>query len=258
MREFLYKNSFFRYAAAINLCGGKRMPIVAPLISFYIVLFVSLFSGISSLNAVGASAAVFACFLFFVGSLIGLHRNASPNLARLIPISGKRKCLYDYFAVLLYTLIGIVCAALVIGIFALIVWAATSAFGGAEDGGATEEILVRYHSGVYSGIFCAAYVIILYSAGMLGGYFKSRKRRNIFYALFIFALILGLFFTMIPYLNNAQASSENSALVSPFVEECYAYMKLPWLCVLFWCLIAAAMLFWSVYKSRQYHNPKKY
>lgn len=256
MREILYKNSFFRYCGAINLCGGRRMPLIAPFVAFYFLMVISLASGISSMNFIGAGTAAIACLLFFTGALIGAYRNASPNPAKLMPISGKRRCVYDFLIALYYAFIALTVVALVTGVVALIAWVAVSASGGAESGG--EENPFTLNCGVYGGIFSAAYVLIMYSAGMISGFFKRRKQRNIFLAVLVICITLGLLFTGLPHLVNGVKIPDYPPFGSPFSSLCYESMKLPWLCSLLWCLVAVVSFASAVYTGIKYNKPEKY
>lgn len=256
MREFLYKYSFFRYAAAVNSCGGRRVPIAATFISFYVLMVLSLTFGAASANAIGAVAAMVACMLYFAGSLTGAYRNVNPNLAKLMPLSGKRKCVYDFLLTLFYSLVAIIAVAVLIGIIALIVLTVVQATGGAESGGGDNPFL--YPVGVYGGIFCAAYIVILYSAGMISGYIKNRRRRNIFLTAFLVAVAAGILLTGLPYILNGVYDPELLRFCPPFIDECYKYMKLPWLCSVAWGLTAAGTFVSAVYMGREYHKPKKY
>jgi len=258
MREFLYKNSFFRYAAAINSCGGRRIPIIAPLISSYAVMLVSITSGIGSMNAVTAAVAIIACLLFFAAAMTGAYRNCTPNLSKLLPISGKRKWLYDNLIVFFYTFIGLIIAVVIIGIIFLIVWLALTISGGGESVDETEDSPFMYNIGVYGGIFSAAYVVILYSAGLISGYLKSRKQSNIFLAGFVVALVLGLIFTGLPYYFKGIHGPEQPLFCSPFIQNCYEHMAVPWLCSLLWGLVAAGIFAAAIYSGLKYHKPKKY
>ena len=254
MREFLYKNSFFRYTAAINLNSNKSLQLVAPFISFYLIAIISIASGLMSGSPVGSVVALTASLLFLAGCITGTIRNSAPNLVSLMPLSGKRRCVYDFLAVLWFTFIGIIFIALFIALIAFIAWVVTAVGGGEVD----EEVKAFFSNeiGLYGGIFCAAYTVILYSAGMIGGYLKAGRRRNGFFAAVIVAILLGLFFTGLSYMNNSEVSTGVSSICAPFVNKCYAYMQFPWLCVLFWCLIAAGMFATAIYMSWNYHKPK--
>lgn len=257
MREFLYKNSFFRYAAAVSASGGKRVPVVAPFIAFYVLICIGLASGITSFSPAGLLVTGFACILFLASSIAGAHRGITPNVSRLMPIGSKRKCVYDFLTVLLYTVIAVVIAfvfliavALVVGVITLI------ADSGASEIEPVGEAFKFAPAGVYGGIFCAAYTVLLYSGGMAGGYFKNRRRRNIFFAVFTAAVTLGSVFTGLPYYLKAVVTGEHRVFGSPFSADCYAQMQFPWLCILFWCLIAAGMFATAIYMSWNYHKPK--
>lgn len=256
MREFLYKNSFFRYCGAINLSDDKSFKSVAPFVSFYILAIIGIANGIMAGSPVVAGVALTACLLFFAGTITGTIRNSAPNLVILAPLSGKRKCVYDFLAVLLFVFIGIMVIAFFIALIAFIIWAVTSVGGGEAD--TAVDAFFANGTGLYGGIFCAAYTVILYSAGMVGGYFKSRKRRNIFFTVFIVCILSGLIFTGLPYLASWVKISDYPPLASPFSSVCYSYMKLPWLCIALWCVIAVAMFVSAVCMGYRYYKSNKY
>lgn len=258
MFEFMYKAEFFRYLGAFSgQRAGQKVPIVAPFIAFYLLALLGIFFGISSQSVTAALVAFASCALFLAGTILGVFRNIKPNVSMLMPISYKRRFLYDFLGVIYYATVGIVIGSLVVLFFAgigiLIAVLSGSASPDVEEG----SELVFNATGVHGGIFCVAYAVMLYSAGLISGYFKKRKFRNIFLVVFVFTVALMQFIPFALYNSIILVGSEEN-LASPFIEKCYEAMSLPWLYTVISCLCAAGLFVAALYMGYKYHKPKNY
>lgn len=265
MMDFLYKFSFFRYAAAYNMrqyskgFNGYGFFFVI----FYVLLMSGVFLAISSTSFVALGVCFVAAIAFGASMFMAMGRSFRPNLVLLTPISGKRKCVYDFLTALYFTLIAVFMAVAVVLFFfmiGLIIGLITNAISG---GGSSEEEsseLATQAMGVHGGLFAAIYFIILYSGGMIGGYIKRRKYRNIYLGCFLVALVLGIVLTEQSAHDAYKLTLTTSfpMFASPFTEITYQCMNLPWLCTALWGVAAIAFLAAAVYLAWQYHKPKKY
>ena len=266
MLRFLNKFEFFRYASACNqrLFAGKGFNGYGWFCLMSYILFIgSLFIGIMSQNFMALSVCFISAVTWGVSVGVAMDRNTKPNLSALLPISGRRKCVYDYLVVLYLTLLCLlVIAAVILLVFLLvfiIVQIVYSVSGGnMED---TEEFVQNY-AGIQGGLFAVIYFIIFYSGGILGGYIKNRTYRLAYLFAFIIMLFSGMAFTSLPAYkalsNVSAAGSEVLKVVTPFEEACYSYMQIPWLCIALWGAVAVLLFVLSVYAAWKYHKHKNY
>ena len=260
MREFLYKSSFIRYLSAISCRPIQRNAYVANILTFYFLLFFFTFGTIFSFNLTSTICALIGAILFISSAQLGLMRNIKPNLVSLMPVSYKRRIVYDFLGAIAYTLIVLFIIGCIFFIGFIIGRIVSAVSGGVVPDEDDADIAFKFINNidVYGGIFCAVYCLITYSAGIISSCFKKRRHRNIFLLCFVIALGLGVALSGIPYVMHLPESAGRLRLAMPFVSDCYKYMAAPWLCTLLWCIVAAGMLGTAIYLSYKYHKPKAF
>ena len=231
MQFLLYFKSIFRAPKP------KTAPI-APLISVFVIFFLG---AVYSFDSMFCSAVASLAFVSGISLFYGC--NPSPNLEAAFPINHRKKLAYRFLSSLFLLLIMIVIIIAVVAFGDLIVWDFS------EFADFFSEI------GLYSLLFTLAYTLILYSAGMITSFLKSRKYRNIFLIVLCVAVFLAFVIMAIVYKNN---NDEFSWYRPPFVEIYYGQIGLPWLFVLIWFLIAAGMLGWAICLGVKHYDPKKF
>ncbi len=266
MLRFLNKFEFFRYASACNqrLFAGKGFNGYGWFFLISYQLFSgSLFVGIMSQNFLALSVCFISAVTWGVSVCVAMDRNKKPNLSALLPISGKRKCVYDYFVVLYLTLLCLVVIAAVILLVILLVFIIVQIVNSVSGGNMEDaEEFVENYAGIHGGLYALIYFIIFYSGGILGGYIKSKKYRLVYLLAFIVLLFSGIAFTSLPAykaLSNVSAVDPDVLkIVTPFEEACYSYMQIPWLCIALWGVVAVSLFILSVYAAWKYHKPDNY
>lgn len=249
--NFLRKFSFFNY-----LGGLMRAPInnrnygQFELILFgYLIAAIGFYFGFMGGNGGALAVVAVSAFLLLGGFSTSIYTTKTPNIASMMPLSGKRELLYRFFASMVMAIWIFAVVAAVVILISVITFLFALIPNCAEDAPEGGEVIeaISFKIGVYGGIFSAAYIVLMYSAGVLSTFFKRRKNRNIFFGLFSAALLVGLLCTALPY--NLDPIYKNAGLPvgSPFIGACYEVMGAPWLCVTLWCLVAAGTLGAAVY-----------
>lgn len=220
----------------------------APLIAGYFLLIGGVqVSGLYNFsNGVAVMLTGLAGLLFLCGAVVGVCLNNKPNVATLMPISPKKSLVFRYVSpfILCVIVAALILAVMVVsGLTVLAVMAIVDGGLNFEDSGDEIEEIV-YSMGVYGGIFAAAYFVIMYSASMITGFIQSRKIRNWYLVGFMIILFAAILLTGTPYYVDA---GTDRYIASPFINVCYESMRLPWLCITFWCLAAAALLGTAIY-----------
>lgn len=258
--DFLHKSSFYNYLTGVSYKPTQKSRFVANILTFYFLLFFYTFGTVFTLSISSAICAFIGAILFIAGAQLGLFRNIKPNLATLMPISYKRRIVYDFLGAIVCTVIAILlfCLVVLFGVILGIIIAAISGDVSANEEDAEIAVTIFRSVGAYGGVFCAVYCLITYSAGLLSSYFRRRKNRNIFLLCFVIAMGLGTTFSGLPYAMHSPEATGRFKTMLPFVDECYRYMSAPWLCTLLWCLVAAGMLAAAIYMSYRYHKPKAF
>ena len=250
--EGLYKLESYRYfrAARTSPVWRRQQPIVYVMLYFFAALLV-IYTFATSPCYVSMLMVIFSLITFASALIIGEYLRNAPSLATLMPLSERKKLIYRFTSSLYMLLRIILCIAvgfLTIIILGSIIFAISDAVkGGIASDSSDESNPLTVLMGTYGGIFAAAFVIICFSAGIISGYFKKSKNRNMFIFCFLIAVILSFIFTGLPYLlahrhTMAATHAITTKIVSPFIEACYADMSVPWLCSLLWCLAAAGSL----------------
>lgn len=242
-----YKNKFTVYYKSIMLTPksySRDFQVEAVIFWFLIIISgsVACIGGV----ATGIIAAALGGLLFYFSLLIGLQSECSPGVTKLLPMGYKRKLVYRYCSALLYALLVIVLFVVIIFIIGLIVFLCVTITSGgvvAEEAEEESEEVLRM-MGVYGGIFGAAYILLMYSAGMLAGYIAQRRVRNVFLAVFFAALICGMLLTSVP-----------SGFIGPLANDCFTAMSLPYLAVTVWAVLAVGMFCASVYIGYRHEKP---
>ncbi len=242
MKKFLY---YFRIVS--RLPQSKSIPVV-PIISAAFIYFISVF-----LSGANGWAPIIAASVFGFGIALFCTCYGSPNLEAVFPVSHGKKLLYRFMSVLLMfvlfiaTLFAVSCL-----IFLIVCIFVPSTLS--EVGSDVKNMFEQ--TGLYGGLFSVAYFIILYAAGMITGFLKRRKARNIFLICLCVALFLAYFFMGLPYYNSINNSEHTFA--GPFSSACYAAMALPWLAIVFWFVIAAGITGAAIYLGVKHYDPKKF
>ncbi|MDE7439020.1 MAG: hypothetical protein K2N23_00690 [Clostridia bacterium] len=203
---------------------------------------------------VGDGSGIFpflATFSFFIGIVL-FCAYGSPNLEAVFPIGHKKKLLFRFLSSVFSFIIALVCGFTVIMIIQFIIWifepAAVYEF--ADDCKSVFDSM-----GVYGGLFGLAYLLVMYSSGMIAGFLKRRKMRNIFLACLCIGVFLFYLITALCYNSYSDAFSGPRLPYAAYYYEC---MRMPWLFLAFCFLIAAGMLGWAIYLGVKHYNPKKF
>ena len=235
MQFLLYFKSIFRAPRP------KSAPIV-PLVSIFVIFFLgAVYSSVYSLGNIFFSAVASLAFTSGISVFYGCYQ--SPNLEAAFPLNHKKTLAYRFLSSLFLLLIMIVVVIAVVAIGDLIAW------------DFTEFVNFFTEIGLYSVLFSLAYTVILYSAGMIAGFIKKRKNRNIFLIVLCITVFIAFVIMAVMYKNDLDAYGWYRP---PFLEIYYSQIGLPWLFVTIWFLIAAAMLAWAIYLGVKHYDPKKF
>ena len=221
---------FFNYFFALKRAPRPKSQPVALFIAGYALFFSSFYLG----GVVGWFPFL-AALAFAAGLTISYMCNSTPNLETVFPVNHKKKLIYRFLSSLLMFLM--LTAMVVITI--LVVLAISFIFASIASGGFEwlheEEFVTDTNimvnkvfgsMGVYGGLFGLAYFVILYSAGMVTGFIKKRKTRNIFLTCLCAGVALSWLIMCIPYIIKNSSLSLSGA--SPFNSACYEAMSAPW------------------------------
>ena len=229
---------FFLYFKSILRAPRPKSAPLVPIISVFVIFFLGAVYSMDSAicPTVGALAFVSGISIFY-------GCNPSPNLENAFPINHRKKLAYRFLSSLFWLLIMLVIIIAVISLGGLIAWDFTG------------FTVLFDELGLYSVLFSLAYTVIMYSAGMIAGFLKRRKHRNIFLIVLCVAVFLAFLIMVVIYQNSFD---EYSGYRPPFAEIYYAQMGMPWLFITFWLLIALGMLGWAIYLGVKHYDPKKF
>ena len=226
---------------------------LAPIIAGVIVLIFGVqFAGMDTFNYGAAiPLAYVAGLLFLCGAVVSACINCKPNVATLMPLGRKKRLVFTFVSPLILCILILLFVLALIVVGGFIFLSLSTIFNGPLDFNYILEEEIRHTMDMYSGIFVAAYFIIMYSGSMLAGFIQSRKRRNWYMVGFLLSLFVGIILTGMTYYQ----CNPVRFVASPFVSKCYKDMQFPWLCVTAWCVIAFALLGTAIYfgikKSKQ-------
>ena len=201
----------------------------------------------------------FLCtFVFLSGLVIGDSYNRKPNIASLMPLTRKQNIVYRFVSVLilfLYILGIMLLAFLAISIVSYLIFVLP--YGGDMDMNGADEAaeFVGKQIGVYGGLFSICYFILMYSAGVISGFFTRRKHHNIYLLCVCAAIFVSFELMCLPYSKSSSRPTSVLGInkASPFINASFEAMKLPQLCIAIWFVLAFASLGAAVYLAiRQY------
>lgn len=255
--------SFFVYFKAMMYMPRQKNDFVLSFILVYIMLLVNAMTGILSGNLIALIIVFLSIVLLMSCFIVGNSVNNRPNLAEMLPLNHKTKLLYRFLSPIwlgILSILILVAAFVVFGLISSMIGLILSAFSNPETSEIIEaedqtEKIFGNAMGVYGGIFTAAYVLLIYSAGMIYIFLKRKKHRIIFWFCFMAFMIVSFLLMVLPYSHNIDGLGDS---ISPFVAKCYEPMAMPWLCVAVWCLIAVAAFGTAVYLGIKSCDPKKY
>ncbi len=240
--------SFFNYFQIVTHMPQRKSVPVAPIISIAVIYCISLF-----LSGANGWLSMISVFAFGTGITLFCTGFGSPNLEAVFPVSHRKKLLYRFASALFLTLLVTVTVFVLVITTVLIV----QIFVPSTLQDAVADIRYGFEAtGLYGGLFSLAYLIMLYSSGMIAGFLKRRKTRNIFLAVLCIALFFSDFFMGLPSYYDILNSEHKFA--GPFSAVCYEAMSLPWLAIVFWFLVAAGMLGWAIYLGVKHYDPEKF
>ncbi len=247
--------SFFGYFRALGYAPVKKNAQISKGVACYLTFLITFFiAGISG-NLYSLLFAFIASMLFLTCIIAGGCCDNTPNLVQMMPLSHKRKTLYRFLAPFwMFILIAafLLAVFIVVGTVIAVIAAIAQSAGGAASDGTSEEEEVFYAMGVYGGIFSFLYIVFMYSCGMIAGFIKKNKYRNVFLLSVCGAIVISFVLMSVPRI------SRGGGLESPFVSACYESMALPWLCITIWGILAAAALGTAIYLGIKSSNPKKF
>ncbi len=235
MREFLYRNSFCRYFAALFTRSGwqkKRAEWLWIIPLYLVVQFAAPDSLWLFINF------LLLYFSFYFGRMI----DSTPNLVALMPLTVKRKNVYRFLSPLVATLLTVLVWWLTMTVIMFVVFMIVSI---GIDGGVdltemksyfTEPVNAIIDDGIYVGLFTIAFAIYCYATGMAFGVLRHRKHRIIFLLCWGVFTVTATRLICQPYIEHMaelmQADSFIVTMGSPYHENIYDYLSHPLLCVL--------------------------
>lgn len=261
--KFFY-NSFTAYARAMfaSPIGAKRET------GFMVETFINIFSFIALFWVVGSFESVFGyvdvganvvcasamvgAFLYAVWISFGIARRAKPSPVGLLPISWKRRVIYDYLGNLVYSIFIAVCIAIFALLWTLLlgllVLAATGEwiFQVVEDSGIT----VTAYASAQGNLFALFSGLLIYGAGACIANLTNKKWRIGLTLAFPFIIKLaGLLFL-------------NCAVGGDFVMNgniAFVFDELPisWLWLTVTALAAVGITVLSVFMCIKFQKPDK-
>lgn len=262
MREFLYKNSFFRFYSSLS---GQRMTlrhnglvsiIIFTLLAFFGMMFnLPLFTNFLIEIICASSLALFVLCLGY-----GKRMETTPNNVNTLPVSHRKKTVWYLLAPFFSLIIGLVVffigTLVFYGILCLISYCNGQEIIPLFD---LEELTALREVGLLGGLFCAIYVIICYSVATIAGLTKKKLYRYL--TLTAFVIINAVIFLAVSASSPTQGTGE--AVI--FAYECSlftdkSYTLLPGLWALLMCcgLIAAGLLGFAIYLTCKRFSVKKY
>lgn len=247
---------FFNYFKALLRSPRPKSVQVFLFVSVYVIFFVSTFAG-----GVAGVFTFLAAIAFASSISIGYCCNSKPNLEGAFPVNHNKKLLYRFLSSLLMFLIVVAIIIAVMIVIFIISLIFVLIFGGSPDvfndpefsEDVTETINTFSYIGVNGGLSALAYYILLYSGGMIAGFIKKNKHRNIYLLCLLAGIILTLIIMVLPYY-----AQNSDYLISPFSQTCFDAMAVPWLCTVIWFLAAFGALGVSIYMGIKHYDPKKF
>lgn len=241
MKEFL---NYFKVITRVPKFRTVPIGTIIAIVALYLINIFAVADG-------SCWFAYLALFAFVMGISVFYRCYDSPNMEAAFPVNHKKKLLFRFLSSLLLFLIFVVAVIVVVILVYFFRWISEPLF--------TFDLWIIRDAfralGLYGWLFGIAYFIVMYSAGMITGFIKRRRNRNIFLACLCGGVLLFYLITGITYNNNYD---EFSGPRLPFSEHYYEFMRLPWLFIVFCFLIAAAMLGWAIYLGIKHYNPKKF
>lgn len=238
------KLMLFRYVGALLRAPRLKSTNILMFILCMAVFAVSAYFGVASMHFGAFAVAFIAGFIFLVSVTTGTaYFNNTPNLVSLFPISPRKSLLYRFLSVLVLfialCLVMLIVFLAVTAVSAAVVLLAGITDNDVPDEGINEGIAEITHMGVHGGIFSAVYFVFMYFAGMIAGFIKDGKIRNIFIGCFAAAVLAGMIL-----------------MRNPFIQESYEKMAVPWLCTALCCVAALASAGTAIYIGiKQYNKP---
>lgn len=245
MREVLYKSSFLRYYSSLftrNASFRRRGLVLAFGAAWFGLMLTGIWlSGFSILGI----------FAFIICAIHGILRRSMPNLTGLMPLTSRRKIIYQYLAPILTGLLLIVCILLFevllcafMRFYFLLNKLDTSIELFESQWWAIEEAF-RF-MGDYGTNFCFAFILLCYSFGMVFGFLPNTKYRVISVVAFYVFIYFAFYFATYHYAHNNYLPY-NINIFSPFDAEVFEAMPMPGLCITLSWIFAIASFVGSVW-----------
>lgn len=234
MRDFLYKNSFIRYYTSLfnrNMVYKRRG------LAMLFVMFT--FGGLLSAFW-AAGAALYGFYVFFICAFLGIFRRSQPNLSGLMPLTSRRKIVYQYLSPL-FTMLLISVTVLIVQFigylllcFYMIITRIPVEFNFFSalwyDARETFESM-----GAYGCAFAFIFTLFCYACGMVYGFLPKMLHRILYVVVFLAVIYFGFYGIAYPSIDKNYYSFGYS---SPFSHFTYENMQLPWLCILLSAIVS--------------------
>lgn len=223
----VYFNSLLRYPKHLYK-RNQNFEIALFYIAMLLIGFFAL-AGTDNINPVAPVFVIFGVVAFYFAIILGFAERQSPNLTGILPLKHKKKLLYRFVSPLILTLIGLaalIAVAIVVGGIMFLILTIAGVTETPPPDEETVELVMA--TGVYSSVYCIAYFVSEYFAGMLVGFIRKRSTRNIVCACYLAAILIDV------VLSNYFGGC------APTLETCYAAMKYPQIAITVWCAFAAA------------------
>ena len=182
---------FLNYFKMVLRAPRPKASPIALWIAGYFVFFFGIYAG----------KEIIASFAFLAGMVMCYYFNSTPNMEAVFPVNHRKKLAYRFLSSLLMYL----CMLVVVFVVGVVVFLITAVFVSISEGGfdwinktpVEGDIFGGFN--VYGLLFGFAYLIIMYSAGMITGFFKKRKTRNVWLACLCIAVVLAFVLMSLPY-----------------------------------------------------------
>lgn len=245
MREVFYKSSFLRYYSSLftrNATFRRRG---------FAIAFGAAWFGIMLAGFWLDGFSILGIIAFIICAIHGILRRSMPNLTGLMPLTSRRKIIYQYLAPILTGLLLAVCILLLevllcafmsfyfflnkletsIQLFESQWWTIKAAF---------------QFMGNYGTNFCFAFILLCFSFGMVFGFLPKTKYRIISVVVFYVFIYFAFYFATYYYMQ-AHYQAYNMRLYSPFSADIFEAMPMPGLCIAISWIFAIASFIGSVW-----------
>lgn len=249
-------NSFVGYLRALNRGVSQTKGVQAETVFAFIAFFI-LASAISCMTGEGDSSVTlffgidFSTAIFGACLFMGIIRRRKPSVLALVPITYKKRTLYNYLSAVILAVLLLVTLFLVALVMAAFILVLGLLFGAdiGVDFSAEDTTVYPVPSGVFFFVFLA---VLCFGAGVIISYIQGKKTRIA--AMLGFAVFMRILALTIVNIIVNENYIVHSCQVDVFFEELPAYGV--WLAVT--GVIAFIVFACSVYVALVSEKPARY